>query len=241
MSERKKPNLTDKAYALIRQDIVTCGLRPGASMTEQQFRDRYRLTVAITRAALSRLVHDGLVVAEPRRGYVVAPLTLRDVIEVFDARIAIEAAAIRMAIDALTPESIAAMEAAAKVLSGPGAGASAFVPVNRTFHLSIAQATGNRRMVKILERLIDESERVLHLGLVKFDNAIRYRDDHLGLVELIRARREEEAAQQMCAHIDDGKQMVLMAIRSSSQFMSLDVSDLAVRPEKPRMRKAAQV
>ncbi len=221
-------NLTDKAYALIRRDIVSCALRPGAFLTEQQFRDRYSLTVAIARSALGRLAQDGLIQAEARRGYMVAPLTLRDVVEVFDARIVVEAGAARLAAVKMTKDHLATITAAAShgpdvVEKGPG-----FLSANRAFHLAVARASGNQRMVRMVERLLDESERVLHLGLVRFDRSDTYSDEHREVVELIKNGKADEAAQLTAKQIDGGKQMVLAAIRSSAQFMNLDLGGLAL-------------
>ena len=221
-----KLNLTDKAYAIIRRDIVSCALRPGAFLTEQQFRDRYGLTVAITRSALGRLAQDSLIMAEARRGYVVAPLTLRDVVEVFDARIIVESGAARLATEKMTAENLAAVTAAADpqhVASKKGPG---FLAANRAFHLAVAHASGNQRIVRTVERLLDESERVLHLGLVRFDRSDAYSDEHREVVALMKDGKAEEAAQLTAQQIAGGKQMVLAAIRSSPQFMNLDLGGL---------------
>ena len=228
LSNDAKPNLTDKAYAVIRRDIVSCALRPGAFLTEQQFRDRYSLTVAIARSALGRLTQDGLIQAEARRGYVVAPLTLRDVVEVFDARIIVEAGAARQATANMTPERLATITSAANPRLNADEKGPGFLAANRAFHLAVARATGNQRIVRMVERLLDESERVLHLGLVRFDRSDAYSDEHREVVELMKDGKSEAAAQLTAKQIDGGKQMVLAAIRSSAQFMNLDLGGLAL-------------
>ena len=53
-------------------------------MSEAQLVERFGFTKAAVRAALARLRAEGLVLAEPRRGHVVAPLTMRDVLEIYD-------------------------------------------------------------------------------------------------------------------------------------------------------------
>lgn len=226
-STTPKQSLSDKAYALIRRDIVTCGLAPGESLTEQQFRDRYKLTIASTRAALGRLAQEQLVSAEPRRGYVIAPLTLRDVIEVFDARMVLEAAAVTLAIEKLTAESLADIEEAANFARNQGKRGPDFLTANRAFHMAIAHASGNSRIVKMIDRLLDEAERVLHLGLVQFDASDQYKDEHEEVLEHIRARNAAGAAELTRKQIEGGKQMVLAAVRSSPQIMNLDLTRLA--------------
>src|ERR671932_760427 len=79
-----------EAYERLRHAIMRLELAPGAGVSEAELVERFGFSKAAVRAALARLRADGLVVAEPRRGHVVAPLTLRDVLEIYDLRLALE-------------------------------------------------------------------------------------------------------------------------------------------------------
>src|SRR3954449_3901462 len=81
------------AYERLREAIVRVELSPGSPMSEAQLVERFGFTKASVRAALARLRAEGLVLAEPRRGHVVAPLTMRDVLEIYDLRLVLEPAA----------------------------------------------------------------------------------------------------------------------------------------------------
>src|SRR4051794_3025310 len=65
-------------------------LAPGAGVSEARLVNEFGLSKAAVRAALARLRAENLVVAEPRRAHVVAPLTLRDVLEIYDLRLLLE-------------------------------------------------------------------------------------------------------------------------------------------------------
>ena len=91
------PLLTDRAYERIKHDIITCAIAPGTEISEPQLCAHYRLGKAPVRMALIRLAHDGLVRAIPRRGYMVTPVTLKDIHDVFELRLMLEPAAARMA------------------------------------------------------------------------------------------------------------------------------------------------
>src|SRR3954471_7733971 len=78
------------AYERLREAIIRVELAPETPMSEAQLVERFGFTKAAVRAALARLRADGLVLAEPRRGHVVAPLTMRDVLEIYDLRLALE-------------------------------------------------------------------------------------------------------------------------------------------------------
>jgi DNA-binding GntR family transcriptional regulator len=148
------------AYERLRHAIVRLELAPGAAVSEAQLVEAFGFSKAAVRAALARLRADELVVAEPRRGHVVAPLTLRDVVEIYDLRLlleppAAEAAAGRIALDVL--ERLQALAESESVES--------FLAANRTIHLAIVAAAGNRRTTAIVERLLDDSERARLVAL----------------------------------------------------------------------------
>src|ERR671926_1601027 len=91
------PLLTERAYEQLRRDIISCSIRPGTEISEAQLCSQYNLGKAAVRVALTRLSHDGLVRAIPRRGYMVSPITLQDIHDVFELRLMLEPAAARMA------------------------------------------------------------------------------------------------------------------------------------------------
>src|SRR5882757_7422730 len=91
------PPPADPAYERIKHDIITCAIAPGTEISEPQLCTHYRLGKAPVRMALIRLAHDGLLRAIPRRGYMVTPITLKDIQDVFELRLMLEPAAARMA------------------------------------------------------------------------------------------------------------------------------------------------
>lgn len=81
------PLLTERAYERIRHDIISCVIAPGSEISETQLCGQYKLGKAPVRVALTKLSHDGLVRAIPRRGYRVMPVTLQDIHDVFELRL----------------------------------------------------------------------------------------------------------------------------------------------------------
>jgi DNA-binding GntR family transcriptional regulator len=155
------------AYERLRHAIMRLELAPGAAVSEAQLVDAFGFSKAVVRAALARLRAEGLVVAEPRRGHVIAPLTMRDVLEIYDLRLLLEPPAAEAAADRIEPDELKRLKALARPavdLDDP-ASVERFMTSNRTIHLAIAEAAGNRRTVQILERLLDDSERARLLAL----------------------------------------------------------------------------
>ena len=142
-------------------------LAPGAAVSEAQLVDAFGFSKAAVRAALARLRADGLVVAEARRGHFIAPLTMRDVLEIYDLRLLLEPPATEAAAGRIERDELARLQALAEppVDFDDPESAERFLSANRTIHLAIATAAGNRRTARILERLLDDSERARLVAL----------------------------------------------------------------------------
>jgi DNA-binding GntR family transcriptional regulator len=155
------------AYERLRHAIMRLELAPGAAVSEAQLVDAFGFSKAAVRAGLARLRAEGLVVAEPRRGHVVAPLTMRDVLEIYDLRLLLEPPAAEAAAGRIGREELARLQALAEpaVDFDDAASLERFVSANRTIHLAIVEAADNRRTARIVERLLDDSERARLLAL----------------------------------------------------------------------------
>jgi DNA-binding GntR family transcriptional regulator len=191
--DRDGKMLGELAYERLRTDILRCVLRPGEALTEGALAERYRFGKAPIRTALTRLRHDGLIHSSPRRGWVVAPITLRDVHELFQLRLILEPQAARMAAGRIDEEQLRVLDDMVRLGYKPGDPDSqaAFLDANRQFHVKIAEATGNRRLAHSINRCLEEIGRFLHLGLAADNYGDKFQHEHR---ELIRALVEGDAA-----------------------------------------------
>jgi DNA-binding GntR family transcriptional regulator len=155
------------AHERLRHAIMRLELAPGAGVSEAQLVDRFGFSKAAVRAALARLRAEGLVVAEPRRGHLVAPLTMRDVLEIYDLRLLLEPPATEAAAGRIHRDGFERLKALLEpeVDADDPESLERFVSANRTIHLAIVEAAGNRRTARIVERLLDDSERARLVAL----------------------------------------------------------------------------
>jgi DNA-binding GntR family transcriptional regulator len=155
------------AYERLRRAIIRLELAPGAAVSEAQLVEGFGFTKAVVRAALARLRAEGLVVAEPRRGHVIAPVTMRDVLEIYDLRLLLEPPATQAAAGRIDRDGFKRLKALLEPEVDPDDPESLerFVSANRTIHLAIVAAAGNRRTARIVERLLDDSERARLVAL----------------------------------------------------------------------------
>ncbi|WP_217181070.1 GntR family transcriptional regulator [Streptomyces sp. AC495_CC817] len=76
--------LSEVAYNRIRDDILSCRLPPGQKITERGLVADLGLSMASVRNAMTRLDQEGLLITRPRKGTIVAPLSLHSVDKLFD-------------------------------------------------------------------------------------------------------------------------------------------------------------
>lgn len=96
-SANQNQMLAEFVYEWVRDRIIDGTLPTGARIREREVADEIQVSRVPVREALPRLEAEGFIRTLPRRGAVVAPMELRDVIEVFDVRAALEVLAARLA------------------------------------------------------------------------------------------------------------------------------------------------
>lgn len=220
------PLLTERAYERVRRDIISCVIAPGSEISEAQLCSHYKLGKAGVRVALTKLSHDGLVRAIPRRGYRVVPVTLQDLHDVFELRLMLEPAAARMAAGRVNTNELKAYDEVCSAGYQPGdaRSTSRFLEANKAFHVTIARAAGNARLAAAIEHLLDEMTRLLHLGLGLRKGPQDVQHEHKSLVKAL-ARGDGETAQRICREqIEASHDMLLSAILTSRSVMNLSIT-----------------
>jgi DNA-binding GntR family transcriptional regulator len=220
------PLLTDRAYERIKHDIIGCLIAPGTEISEAQLCAQYKLGKAPVRMALSRLAHDGLVRAIPRRGYMVTAVTLKDIQDVFELRLMLEPAAARMAAGRVDGQRLRMLDEVCRAGYQPGdaKSISRFLEANKAFHVALAQAAGNVRLANAIEQLLDEMTRLLHLGLGLRNRSQEMQHEHRALVKAL-TRGDGATAERICREqIEAARNMVLSAILTSSSVMNLPIT-----------------
>ena len=217
------------AYERLRDAIVQLELEPGAGVSEAQLVGEFGFSKAAVRAALARLRAEALVVAEPRRGHVIAPLTMRDVLEIYDLRLQLEPPAVAAAAGRIEGRELARL----RTLTDPEVdfedprSVERFMSANRAIHVAIATAAGNGRAAQIVERLLDDSERARLLALRSgaASRGVRARAELRAVLDALDAGDGDRAAELMAASIAAFRDELVDALRTAA--LDLPLSGLA--------------
>jgi DNA-binding GntR family transcriptional regulator len=186
--------------------------------------ERFGLARAATRAALMRLAEVGLVEPVPRHGFVVTPITIASIRELFELRMIVEPQAAALAVGKIDPAKLRALNRSPQH-AGSDAEQLAFVESNRAFHGEIAIASGNSRLVQLLESLADEMQRLVHLGLFgSCGNETEQRSadaQHEALIAAFEKGDAKAAEQAARLHIEHARSLVMDRIVSGLVPLSL--------------------
>jgi carbonic anhydrase/acetyltransferase-like protein (isoleucine patch superfamily)/DNA-binding GntR family transcriptional regulator len=203
---------SDQAFEQIKDQIILCRLAPGAHFSEAELSLKFSLARAATRAALTRLEEAGLVQPVPRHGFVVTPITIASVRDLFELRLMIEPQAAALAASKIDTKRLRALNRAPQDARTSDEQLS-FVQSNRAFHREIALATGNRRVVELLDSLSDEMQRLVQIGLFGpgGSDAERHHADeqHETMIAAFEAKDAKAAEQAARHHIEHARGLAM--------------------------------
>ena len=187
----------------LEEDILTGALRPGERLEEIALADRFGVSRTPIREALLQLAAAGLVETRPRRGTVVAELSPRRPIEMFEVMAELEAMCARSAARSASPEAVAAIRAShrdceAAAAAGDG---DAYYYGNEAFHERIRAAGRNAFLAEQAEGLHRRLRAYRRLQLRARDRVQASFAEHEHVVAAIEAGDVEGAAQAMRGHV----------------------------------------
>ena len=103
---------TNEILPVLEQEIVTGALKPGTRLDETLLAEKFGVSRTPIREALNRLSASGLVEIRPRRGAIVAAISLQDLMNMFEVMADLEALCARLAARRITPAEKVALAAA---------------------------------------------------------------------------------------------------------------------------------
>lgn len=189
---KAKTLLRNDAYEVILMAIILGDLEPGARVDEKQIMRDFKLGQAAVRDALFRLSLEGLVERHARIGTRIGDLGLRELQDVFEARILVEGYAAALAAHRASSDDLAAIRAAYDGYEAvvEARDIRALVAMDRAFHRALAAASKNSQIEQTAIRLHNNAARFWCFGLKRTSVEANRRQirEHLKVVDAIEAR-----------------------------------------------------
>jgi DNA-binding GntR family transcriptional regulator len=197
-----KKSAEAQAIEILRGEILTGAIKPGARLTEVKFAGKLGISRATLRTALHQLTVEGLVQQIPYTGWSVLTLSAHDAWELYTLRASLEGLAARLTAQSIDAEGREELEQAFARLSEVGSKHSLQKATAADFalHKTIVRLARHGRLAEQY-RLVEQQVRVsiasTNALLPDLSSII---SQHAPIVEAILAGRAKEAAALSEAH-----------------------------------------
>jgi len=207
-------SLTDQIHERLREEILTATWQPGDLVLESELSARYGVSKTPVREALRLLSQEGWIVTLPRKGYLVRPLRLQDVKEIFELRLLLEPGLFvqAMRVNRGATETLRTIVAAER---RTGRFDDSAHSMGRGFHIAAITLAGNERALNHITGLLDEVRRLHNLMPERETHgpADNLGDDHIKIIELMAAGEAHELYNVVRAHIQSSASRLMSAFR----------------------------
>lgn len=207
--------LRDVVFNTLREAILKGELKPGERLMELQLAAKLGVSRTPIREAIRMLEQEGLAVTIPRKGAEVARMTEKDMEDVLQIRSALDELAVQLAAGKITEEELEKMEEARmnfeeSIQTGD---VKRIAQADVDFHDVIYQATGNAKLVTMLNNLREQMYRY-RVEYLKDEKAYpRLLKEHEDIVESLKKRDKKHVSELMREHVKNQAEAVKNMIR----------------------------
>jgi DNA-binding GntR family transcriptional regulator len=195
--------LSQRVYEHLREEILAERLSPGTELSEVALSKELAISRGPIREAMGRLAAEGLITVRPRRRAEVRSLTPQELIDAYQVREALEVLAVRLAVPRITEGDLIHLghlvEQMAEHARGNAAGD--FFAVGVAFHETLCRLSGNPKLQEVHRRLAGEIGRFQARTLALRGNLDGSLTEHRAILEAIRLRDADKAAELTAAHV----------------------------------------
>ena len=205
--------VSEQAFQALRLDVLSGRHVPESKLKVDALQQQYGFSSSPLREALNRLVQEGLVKADERRGFRVAAMSPDDLADITKMRLMLDVTALHESIqhgdDTWEANILASFHRLEKIESrlpqGPVVLDAEWSQRHRDFHMSLIAACPSERQLAWSMSLFDQAERYRHLWLTQTvfsEQALELkRQEHAALVDAILARDAKRASAMMHSHL----------------------------------------
>jgi len=201
-------------FETLREAIIQGRLEPSERLMEIQLAEEMGVSRTPVREAIRKLELEGFVVMVPRKGAYVAGISVKDIVDVFEVRAALEGLAAGLAAERATTEELEEMERAVLQIYEVSSGTNLNTLVERdtNFHELIYKASRNQRLVQIVIHLKEQIQRFRTTSLALPGRGRHAVEEHKNIIEAISSRNVELAGNLAREHIETAEQLFLTAM-----------------------------
>jgi DNA-binding GntR family transcriptional regulator len=195
--------LADRAYAELRDRLVTLRIPPGAPIDEDLLGAELEMGRTPVREAIKRLALENLVTVFPRRGTFASEINITDLAQISDVRGVLEGHAAARAAERLTDTHRAQLdELLAELASSEGSDdVEALMALDARVHRFIYTCAGNEYMEETLGRYYNLSLRIWYLVLDRLPHLFARVHEHDDVLHAIAEGDAARARDILAEHV----------------------------------------
>jgi DNA-binding GntR family transcriptional regulator len=197
-------SLRDQAYEAIKERIINCEFRPGECINEASVSALLGLGRTPVHQALDRLMLEAMVQVIPRKGVIVKPIILHDIMQMIDIRMINETQCARLAAIRSEDNHIKGLskvlDRARKAIGDRNI--RKLMLLDREFHLLLGSASRNFELAEVLRKLNERSLRFWFISFTTPDHHHSFQRQHEAVYDAIRRHDADAAESAMREHIE---------------------------------------
>jgi DNA-binding GntR family transcriptional regulator len=208
---RGQGSLADRAYVTIKEMILALELRPGLFLNELALCQMLGIGRTPVHQAVHRLMAEGLLDVVPRKGLIIRPDSLNEILALLEARTAVEPNIAGLAAERATADQVREMERLLRESAKrtDQRRRAEFMAIDRAFHARIAEAAGNLMLVDAQRPLHERSSRIWHSQWWQDDDLKTTQAEHAAILDGIARGDRQAAARAMAAHLESLRRRIV--------------------------------
>ena len=195
----------ERVYRLLKTWILDGVMRPGDFLSEVELALKCETSRTPVREACNLLSKEKWIQRIRHKGYMLPPISIRDIIEVYEYRKVLECFNAERTAARATPEEVKGLREIVAMEDNPAIDMAAFLCGNQLFHTRLCEIAGNQRVMEQLQLTLEYVHRLDVLSTQKDTRPVWHRE----IVLAIEARNVQEAGRAMADHINVSRDQVL--------------------------------
>lgn len=207
----KTLSLNDQAYLAFRHRLITLRYKPGEYLNTAQVMDDLERGRTPVNQAIHRLATEGLLQIIPRKGVMVAPLSIDDALELIEVRLVNETLCVQLASQKVMASQIAQLRDLNQRIAAASKAhdREQMMLLDREFHQMLAEIAGNRRLADILSVIHAQAQRFWATTLSSVTHMEEVIAEHNAIILALEEGDTQCAAEAARAHIQSFKRALL--------------------------------
>jgi DNA-binding GntR family transcriptional regulator len=200
----------ERVYRVLRDWLITAKLPPGEFLSEADLAERCGTSRTPVREACTRLMQDHWLTRIRRKGFMVTPISVRDIVDLYDYRKLLECYAAEKVAQTASHDQIKDLSAILSPEKDPSAGLEQILLANQVFHQRLCELAGNQRVLGQLNLTLGYVARLDTLCTQTVPGWI----GHAEILRAIERREPAEARHAMQVHVDSSRDKMVKLFSS---------------------------